>query len=587
MRAVVPHDLVEHFGRREVWKSLRTSDRRRAEVAILAETSKLLHEFSMRRKELAQPQVQADLDDHFLLGLAQKLADILDNQVKEYPYLSRCNYTEETGGLKKYKEDLQSQIDFHMDMLTKNSFDRMEHELYGCLVDNKVWHLEPGSHEWSKLGSYLARVIIRDLKKELNEFNGIFAHGVVDPLFDKPDGRTRSASSKNSLGALIDQYWRENHTTWSAKTLDTYESIRRLILLYFGKDKAIADITRDDCRQFRDDVVWLPYGDRPKSSAELKQECQRNREKGLNPRGPKTLERYIGLLSAILRYAVREGKLDRNPAERLLVGMQRTSKRAISSATVYASEKRRPFQIEELNTIFSAEAYRKSHPMSSLRWAPVLSLFHGLRLNEALQIEPSDVSYIDNVLCVHITDEVTSESRGEKDGVKRLKNTASRRVIPIHPDVQELGFIDLWQRARALGLPRLMVDLHASPHGYYSDVFSKRFGRFIRDIGVSSRGVVFHSFRHTFRDAARVARIPKDITYQIGGWSTHSVGDDYGQGYPMSILQSELRKIQFPNLVIPRADGILDAAAPKPRQKKRAPRSILPAGVASAFAAQT
>mgnify|MGYP001970836001 CR=1 FL=1 len=47
-----------------------------------------------------------------------------------------------------------------------------------------------------------------------------------------------------------------------------------------------------------------------------------------------------------------------------------------------------------------------------------------------------------------------------------------------------------------------------------------------------------HSFRHSMRDRLRVVECPSEIIDQIGGWLTHGVGNSYGTGYPLSIINA-------------------------------------------------
>ena len=57
-------------------------------------------------------------------------------------------------------------------------------------------------------------------------------------------------------------------------------------------------------------------------------------------------------------------------------------------------------------------------------------------------------------------------------------------------------------------------------------------------------GCTMHSFRHSMRDRLRAVQCPADITDQIGGWATDGVGQGYGSGYPLSVLQEWLEKVK-------------------------------------------
>ena len=52
-----------------------------------------------------------------------------------------------------------------------------------------------------------------------------------------------------------------------------------------------------------------------------------------------------------------------------------------------------------------------------------------------------------------------------------------------------------------------------------------------------SVGCTMHSFRHSMRDRLRAVQCPSDIVDQIGGWTKAGVGQCYGSGYPIEVLQ--------------------------------------------------
>ena len=56
------------------------------------------------------------------------------------------------------------------------------------------------------------------------------------------------------------------------------------------------------------------------------------------------------------------------------------------------------------------------------------------------------------------------------------------------------------------------------------------------------KGCTMHSFRHSTRDRLRTVQCPADIVDQIGGWATDGVGQGYGSGYPLEVLQEWMSK---------------------------------------------
>ena len=54
---------------------------------------------------------------------------------------------------------------------------------------------------------------------------------------------------------------------------------------------------------------------------------------------------------------------------------------------------------------------------------------------------------------------------------------------------------------------------------------------------------VIHGFRHSFRDRLRAVECPSEIIDQLGGWRLKSVGQGYGKGHELSLLNKWLLKI--------------------------------------------
>ncbi|WP_434056155.1 hypothetical protein [Roseibium sp.] len=91
---------------------------------------------------------------------------------------------------------------------------------------------------------------------------------------------------------------------------------------------------------------------------------------------------------------------------------------------------------------------------------------------------------------------------------KKLKTESSRRRVPVHKDLVASNFTT-WALAQASEtIMGFKPDVKGSPSG----LASKKFNRwFKRDVKLTDDGLVFHSFRHTFKDLCREAGIPSDV----------------------------------------------------------------------------
>ena len=86
---------------------------------------------------------------------------------------------------------------------------------------------------------------------------------------------------------------------------------------------------------------------------------------------------------------------------------------------------------------------------------------------------------------------------------KKLKTEQSKRVIPIHNDLVNLGLVAFKERQEEKGVERLFSDAVLSGDGTYSSTFSKWFSRYLDNIGIKTDKTSFHSFRHNMKGRPR------------------------------------------------------------------------------------
>ena len=60
-----------------------------------------------------------------------------------------------------------------------------------------------------------------------------------------------------------------------------------------------------------------------------------------------------------------------------------------------------------------------------------------------------------------------------------------------------------------------------------------------------SRAAKFQIARmHSMRDGLRAVECPAEIIDQIGGWTTSGVGQQYGEGFTLKIIQRFVKQIE-------------------------------------------
>jgi integrase len=100
-------------------------------------------------------------------------------------------------------------------------------------------------------------------------------------------------------------------------------------------------------------------------------------------------------------------------------------------------------------------------------------------------------------------------------------------MVPVHPALVRLGFIDYVEMQRAGG--RLFPEIKPGPRGNLSHYPSRFWQRYLKRIGTKRKGLALHSFRHTFIDECRRAGVPKEVIQGLVGHSDGSQTGHYGR----------------------------------------------------------
>ncbi|KMK67826.1 phage integrase family protein [Puniceibacterium sp. IMCC21224] len=171
-------------------------------------------------------------------------------------------------------------------------------------------------------------------------------------------------------------------------------------------------------------------------------------------------------------------------------------------------------------------------------WAPLIAVHMGLRSEEILQLFVSDIQIIDDVPCI-----VLSQGPGQS-----LKSKASRRTVPIHDNLLELGFMKLVAKLKREDEPRLFpwIERSASKKTY-TETFSKRFTRYRQDHKIFDAQRDFHSFRTTFNHLLIEAECIDTQRRNLMGHVERDVGiTNYNPGgFSKSLLRKRVNSVEI------------------------------------------
>jgi integrase len=169
--------------------------------------------------------------------------------------------------------------------------------------------------------------------------------------------------------------------------------------------------------------------------------------------------------------------------------------RTIKKSTTKAHEARNKYSDADLKKLFNSPDYTQGlHDEPFKYWVPLIGLFTGARENEICQLLTTDVRK-DERTGIWVFD--FNERDAEKTK-KSVKNAGHQRLVPVHAQLQKLGFLDFVEERRKQKAERLFPELTYGESGKYADRAQKWFNRTYRArCGITTPNTSFHSLRHT------------------------------------------------------------------------------------------
>jgi integrase len=123
--------------------------------------------------------------------------------------------------------------------------------------------------------------------------------------------------------------------------------------------------------------------------------------------------------------------------------------------------------------------------------------------------------------------------------VRGLKTWTSERIVPLVGEA-------LWAAKRAIhtkGIYLFPIFLKKwTGKDFSSGAASATLGKWLKENKLAKDGQSLHSFRHTMRDRLRNVETQADLIDRIGGWKSQGVGEAYGQGHSLLIMQRFMLK---------------------------------------------
>lgn len=339
-----------------------------------------------------------------------------------------------------------------------------------------------------------------------------------------------------TLAELISRYNAENEDRWSVSTWNNYQGLAKVMRQLIGANVPVKTIDRTVFRIYRDALRRLPkrFSNHPDFESMTSHKVL-EMDRPDTTIEPKVVNKYISYASSLFKWARIMDYMGDNPAEGMRVPVE--------------DKETAMFEDADLLKLFGCPDYAPKYP--SQFWVPLMGLYTGARLNEICQLHVKDViKEVDDegpLWWISINDEAPD---------KNVKTKNARRIVPIHPVLVRLGFIEYVEGLAPEG--RVFPDLTFSKHRQnYTDRVSKWFNRLLdrlnikpteelqREQGLPNK--TFHTFRHTNITALLRANVAHVMVAAVVGHDKQmGITGNYHHGYlPRQLYNDVVTQLDY------------------------------------------
>jgi hypothetical protein len=340
------------------------------------------------------------------------------------------------------------------------------------------------------------------------------AAAVALPPAVEPTGPTLREALPAFLSYMTD------HKGWRGQTLAQNTTTYRMLEEVCG-NRPVASYTRRDTAVFYDLLRALPadYSRNKRwKGLTLKEIVERSSGMEVERLTMKTIKRHFSGLGSFFTFLKRRGEYEgENPGH----GFE------FPQGKKRANQKRQMWEGERLAKLFNSPIWtgcksetQRSTPGSLILkdekyWMPIIGLYHGNRLEEGAQLLRGDVRCTDGIWHFDLNE----------DDEKQLKNEQSKRRVPIHPVLINIGFLEYVEtiapKPDSPIFPQLSPGGPDRKRGFY---FTKWWSRYRQAIGVFEKGYDYHSFRACVETKLTAAGVNPPIINQLLGHEGKGAG---------------------------------------------------------------
>ena len=321
------------------------------------------------------------------------------------------------------------------------------------------------------------------------------------PLGTTPIAKAATALRPSTLRESFNAYLAsKKNISGSAKTAYT-GSFDLFAKLVGGERRMAHEITEREVMVFNDALAHVPVhatkrGIELKTSEEMIKNPPMGKDKAGNAIAYETISGntanlHCTNLHGFFDYIIRSGRREgRNPFAEI---HRHSDGEELGGAD--------GFNDHELKAIFDPKQLMQAKRPSQF-WGPLLALYTGARLNELACLELDDFVEEKGIPCITIRfiprAKPNTIVHNAQRAARSVKTASSTRLVPLHPDLFEIGIEAYLEDVRNIGATRIFPTLPADKNGKRERRLSHDGNEYLKKVGVHTpRKKVMHSFRDT------------------------------------------------------------------------------------------
>lgn len=176
-------------------------------------------------------------------------------------------------------------------------------------------------------------------------------------------------------------------------------------------------------------------------------------------------------------------------------------------------------------------------------WVCMLGLFTGARTNAAMTPQFDDIIKKDGFDCIYYR---------ENNPIKQFKNQATERIVPLHKQLLDMGFLDYVARKKskqkAKGTDFIFPKCKTKKGTFNNHYMGRNLFEFFKEIGVKSSTKDAHDF-HSFRKNASIrlqdAGVGSTYINDIIGWEGKGTMEQSYSNHTLTQIKEQMDRFSY------------------------------------------